>query len=181
MHLALELHPDSRCSAVTGINVDAARPSPRHLLMSFVISGKIGDLRLPAVTAPARTDELWRHTCFEAFIRPAPTEAYYEFNFAPSTQWAAYQFRGYREGMRIADEIGAAKIDVRSAPERYILRAALDLPDSLAHSILRVGLSAVIEEASGNVSRWALAHPQGKPDFHHRDCFVCELPAASPP
>jgi hypothetical protein len=47
---------------------------------------------VPAAVAAARTDELWRHTCFEAFVRTSPAPAYYEFNFAPSTQWAAYRF-----------------------------------------------------------------------------------------
>ena len=28
------------------------------------------------------------------------------------------------------------------------------------------------------MSYWALAHPPGKPDFHHPDCFALELPAA---
>ena len=43
---------------------------------------------------------------------------------------------------------------------------------------IALGLSAVIEEADGNVSYWALAHPPGKPDFHHSDCLALELPAA---
>jgi hypothetical protein len=44
----------------------------------------------------------------------------------------------------------------------------------------RLGLSAVIEETSGRKSYWALAHPPGKPDFHHADCFAYELPVVSP-
>jgi hypothetical protein len=39
-----------------------------------------------------------------------------------------------------------------------------------------VGLSAVIEEADGTISYWAVAHPDGKADFHHRDCFALMLP-----
>ena len=38
------------------------------------------------------------------------------------------------------------------------------------------GLSAVIEEAQGALSYWALAHPSDKPDFHHPDSFVLDLP-----
>ena len=48
---------------------------------------------------PARTDELWRSTCFELFLRFDDDERYVEFNFSPSTRWAAYAFDGYREGM----------------------------------------------------------------------------------
>src|SRR5687767_1847903 len=105
MRQALKLHPDSRCIAVTRIEVDVARPSPDSLLLRYFVTGKMSDLRLPPVTAPARADELWQHTCFEAFVCALPGAAYYEFNFAPSTQWAAYRFSGYRSGMSVASEI----------------------------------------------------------------------------
>ena len=36
-------------------------------------------------------------------------------------------------------------------------------------------VSAVIEETDGTRSFWSLAHPPGKPDFHHRDSFALEL------
>ena len=175
MRLALRLHPDSLCLAATRIDVDVARSPAGSLLLSYVVTGKIGDLRLPPGTAAARTDELWRHTCFEVFVRPAPGEAYYEFNFAPSTQWAAYRFDRYRSGMRAAAEIGAPRIDVQPAAGRYTLQAALDLPRLPRDAAWRLGLAAVIEEASGRKSYWALAHPPGQPDFHHSDCFACEF------
>ena len=41
---------------------------------------------------PTRADELWKTTCFEAFLRPLGEERYREWNFAPSSQWAAYDF-----------------------------------------------------------------------------------------
>ena len=47
-----------------------------------------------------------------------------------------------------------------------------------ANASWRLGLSAVIEDTSGGKSYWALAHPPGKPDFHHADCFALELPPA---
>ena len=127
MRLALKLHPNSFCTAVTGVDVDVTRPHDGNLSLSYITTGKIADLRLPLVAVSARADELWRSSCFEAFIRAAPGEAYYEFNFAPSTQWAAYRFDGYRTGMRAASEIAAPRIEVQSAPECYTLRATLDL------------------------------------------------------
>lgn len=141
----------------------------------------MSDLHMPPVTASARADELWQHTCFEAFVRALPATAYYEFNFAPSTQWAAYRFSGYRKGKSVASEIGAPRFTVQSDAERYQMQASLDL-NHLSHlptnAAWRLGLSAVIEETSGLKSYWALAHPPGKPDFHHSDCFAHELPAA---
>src|SRR5580700_1809933 len=173
MRQTLRLHPDSLCAAATRIEADVARPRPGNMILSYVVSGRIGDLRMPPVVAAARADELWRHTCFEAFVRPSAGPGYYEFNFSPSTQWAAYQFSGYRSGMRVATEIGAPRIEVRSSGESYTLQAALEV-DGLSSS-LHLGLSVVLEETNGRKSYWALAHPPGKPNFHHADCFALEL------
>jgi hypothetical protein len=173
MRQVLKLHPESRCAAVTHIEADVARPRPGSLVLRYDVAGRISDLRLPPASAGTRADKLWRHTCFEAFVR-APGEAYYEFNFAPSTQWAAYWFGGYRGEMSIANEISAPRVDVRSSGADFELQVTLDLPNDAAG---RICLAAVIEEADGRLSYWALAHPPGKPDFHHSDCFALELPA----
>ncbi len=164
--------------------MEAARPRCGHLVLCYILTGKMHDLRIPPVTAPTRTDELWRHTCFEAFVRASPSTAYYELNFAPSTQWAAYRFSGYRSGMRVASEMRAPRIEVGSSGECYRLQVSLEL-DRLAglpsDAPWRLGLSAVIEETSGRRSSWALAHPPGQADFHHTDCFAHELAAAYRP
>jgi hypothetical protein len=173
MRHTLRLHPDSLCAAATRIEADIARPRPGNLILSYVVSGRISDLRMPPVVAATRADELWRHTCFEVFVRPSAGSAYYEFNFSPSTQWAAYQFGSYRSGMRVATEIGAPRIEARSTAESYTLQAVLEL-DGLSLP-WRLGLSAVLEETNGHKSYWALAHPPGKADFHLADCFALEL------
>jgi hypothetical protein len=177
MRLTLKLHPDSRCSAATQIDVYVTRVRAGSLELSYVVACMIGDLLLPPVTASARSDELWRHTCFEAFVRPSAGETYYEFNLAPSTHWAAYRFDRYRAGMRAATEIASPRIEVLSEPARYTLRAAIELSSIKlpGDAAWRVGLSAVIEERSGRKSYWALAHPPGNPDFHHADCFALAL------
>jgi hypothetical protein len=178
MRYTLKRHSDSPCAAVTYVDVDVARPRTGSLMLTYIVAGKIGDLLMPAAAAPARTSELWRRTCFEAFVRTATGDGYYEFNFAPSTQWAAYRFDGHREGMRTAAEIGAPRIAVESTGDRYTLQAALELNEFSSVSSWRLGLSAVIEETNGRKSYWALAHPPGAPDFHHSDCFAGELSPA---
>ena len=178
----LRVHPDTICAAVTHIEVDVARPRAGSLILTYVTTGKIGDLAIPPLADPVRTDELWQHTCFEVFLRSSPSAGYYEFNFAPSTQWAAYRFSNYRTGRCIATEISTPLIAVEAGPERCLLRASLELDQLESRStsgagdgIWRVGLSAIIEETSGHRSYWALAHPPGKPDFHHPDSFALEV------
>lgn len=184
MRQPLRLHPDSRSIAVTSIDVEIARQRPGSLELSYIVTGQMSSIRMPSAAVNARGDRLWRHTCFEAFIRASSDIGYYELNFSPSGQWAAYQFSGYRSGMRVAEEITGVPIEVRSSPDGCVLRASLD-PDRFADlrpdRAWRIGLTAVIEDASGELSYWALAHPPGKPDFHHADGFAYELsPAVKP-
>ena len=61
-----------------------------------------------------RADELWKTTCFEAFLRPMGEESYREWNFAPSSQWAAYRFTGYRQGMAPLEEFDAPGVEMKS-------------------------------------------------------------------
>lgn len=177
MRFALVRHPDTPSAAVTRVDVEAARPRPDALALGYVVDGDIAGLRLPAAATPARADELWKHTCFEAFVRPGEGEAYYELNFAPSTQWAAYRFSGYRAGMAAASEIAAPRIDVRADAGRLQLGIIVELPELLRDAPWRLALAAVIEDANGAKSYWALAHAPGRPDFHHSDSFACELSA----
>jgi hypothetical protein len=172
MQRELIRHPDFPCAAVARIAVDVARAGA-SLRIDYHVTGAIDALALPAVSTPERTDELWKHTCFEAFLRPAPGTAYLEFNLAPSTCWAAYRFDDTRQGMRNVD-MPSPVIEIERGADSLVLRATLAAPDGA----LGLGLSAVIEERSGAKSYWALAHPAGKPDFHHCDCFALELPAA---
>jgi hypothetical protein len=178
MRLRLKRHSDTLCEAVSGIEVEVARTSAGRLVLDFFVTGSMDDLVLPPVMARSRADELWQHTCFEAFVRAGSNDAYCEFNLSPSTQWAAYAFDGYRSGMRAAGEVAEPRIEGRSSNAGYELRAALELGALANTSVWRVGLSAVIEETNGRISYWALAHPPGRADFHHSDCFALELPAA---
>jgi hypothetical protein len=171
MRLALKLHPDSpRASHV--VEVEVARAGA-ELALTYFVSGETRDIVLPEPAPPTRRDELWRRTCFEAFARPHPGEAYFEFNLAPSGEWAAYRFEGYRQGMCAPEDIAAPAVETRRAPGRFELAARIALPFP---GPARLGLSAVIETANGARSCWALAHPPGKPDFHHARAFVLDLP-----
>lgn len=181
MRVTLEPHPDSFAPALR-IEVEADRESGR-LILRYVVTGEIGTLLLPPPMPPDRADELWRHTCFEAFVR-APAEAgYFEFNFSPSGQWAAYRFSAYRAGMAPINEAPPPEIEARLGGGSYQLAASLELEPALgllAGLPWQLGLNAVIETRDGGKYHWALAHPPGEPDFHHRDCFALELPPPNP-
>jgi hypothetical protein len=128
---------------------------------------------IPEVEEPARADELWNTTCFEAFLREAGDEAYREWNFAPSGQWAAYDFTSSRTGMTSADVGAPPYIRVEDNLTWWTLGATIAVEAGIAWEL---GLSAVLEERDGTKSYWALAHASDQPDFHHPDCFVAKLP-----
>jgi hypothetical protein len=176
MRQALKRHPDSLCEAAIHIEVDVVRGGADHLTLTYFVTGNIGNLRLPP--AAARAHALWEHTCFEAFVRAFPGEGYYELNFAPSTQWAAYWLSGYRAGMEAAGEIADPAIAARLSGDGYTLQASLDVGrlSRLPPGTWWLGLSALIEDTGGRKSYWALALPPGKPDFHHSDCFALAFP-----
>jgi hypothetical protein len=181
MFCELKRHPHTPCDTVEGIAVEVARHGS-DLQLRYCATGRIGALQIPARSTSVRADDLWRHTCFEAFIKETGADTYHEFNFAPSTQWAAYSFTGYRDGMRVLSDITPREIGIETTAASFCLRAHLLLPNLLnllTNATWRLGLSAVIEETNGAKSYWALAHPPGKPDFHHPDCFGLELPPAS--
>ena len=125
-----------------------------------------------------RTDGLWRHSCFEAFIGHTGASDYWEYNFSPSGAWAAYHFSGYREGMAPLLKGAPPDIACNTGGETVEVAVTLDLSwltRSFAGRGLRLGLAAVIEDKAQVLSYWALKHPAEKPDFHHADSFVVEL------
>lgn len=120
---------------------------------------------------PGRSDDLWQTTCFEAFLR-WDEAAYREWNFAPSGEWAAYDFTGYREG-RTDSEVAAPYVRMENNLTWWALGATIAVEAGVDWQL---GLSAILEEKDGTKSYWALAHAGDKPDFHDPGCFVARLP-----
>lgn len=178
-------HPDWPAKAVTAVEVEIVMTDSDDVSLCYRVHGS-GSVARPQWVSPARGDDLWMTTCFELFLKPFGAETYLEFNFSPSGRWAAYRFDGYRAGRRDFDP--EVMPFVERAPDLepgetdliYALDADVDLRGT-PPGRLRMGLSAVIEEADGTKSYWALAHPPGKPDFHDPACFAAELPAAKMP
>jgi hypothetical protein len=139
----------------------------------YRVSGQVSRLRIPAERTNRRTDELWRHLCFEAFMQPQDRPGYVELNFAPSGAWAAYSFESYRGGMQPLATVAAPTVECRTNGATLTLDAVAKLASAPPRAA--VGLSAVIEDLDGNLSYWALAHPRERPDFHDRGAWTSQL------
>ena len=163
-------HPESPAQHVRGVSVDLAWRA-NQLCLVYRVDCSPDLLALPLPQTAGRTDGLWQHTCFEAFIREGKS-GYAEFNFSPSGQWAGYDFDNYRDGMRMR-EMSPPRIEIETGNAQFVLTASFDVT-GLSGAL---AISAVIEEADGTKSYWAVAHAEGRPDFHHGACFAATLPA----
>jgi hypothetical protein len=177
--LQLVRHPDSPSRSVERIAVETTREASGRLTLRYVASGAIANLLVPRLEASERTDNLWKTTCFEAFVRPGDGPGYLEFNMSPSTRWAAYRFDAYREGMADLD-IPAPVLRIARSETELVLEAAFELGDVAGEGAWRLAITAVIEDLTGGISYWSLHHPADHPEFHHPDGFVHPLPSPEP-
>jgi hypothetical protein len=175
--LALVPHPDTPCAAVRSLTLTFERPTPALLTLHYRLDADLEALRMPEPRTPLRTDGLWQHTCFEAFIGQTIGRSYWEYNFSPSGAWAAYQFNDYREGMAPLLKGAAPVISARVARGVLTVSVATDLSwISRATAVeLVLGAAAVLETQDRVLSYWALKHPAGKPDFHQAESRVVPL------
>ena len=174
----LHCHPETLCSAVASLTTAITWLPGKFLNFVYTVKGAIGRLRLPPFESLRRGDSLWQQTCFEAFIGAKNDAEYYEFNFSPSGEWAAYAFRAYRDGSAYTSDGFEPKIVAARGEDIFELSAAIDLdrfPELKGEVQLCVGISTVIETLDGSLSYWALRHPPGRPDFHHSESFALEL------
>jgi len=208
--LSLEPHPAHPPTAIQRVACSVVWEGLGNFHLDFIVDEQRDALLLPDAMTPSRGERLWDRTCFELFAKTIGSDAYLEFNFSPSGQWAAYEFDSYRRrrgdlntlrpkiftsdrdqylkaaefdflerGLPPEQALAAAiaSFDTSPAQPRYSLTATLDDPGLITFEGLIIGLSAIIIEAHGTKSYWALRHPPGPPDFHHPDCFALTLPA----
>ncbi|MEH6789674.1 DOMON-like domain-containing protein [Parasphingorhabdus sp.] len=180
MRLNLQCHSATPSSAIESISAEWSLSGAGMFWVRYHVEGAVERVRLPEESDdPGRTDNLWQHSCFELFLKDPRAERYCEYNFSPSGDWAAYGFTGYREGMTPLALATAPEIFLDFSDTHIGLEAGFAVPDDWRQIDLEAGLSAVIELQRGEKSLWALAHPEGKPDFHHQDCYGLRIEAAT--
>lgn len=171
---ALNLVPHADGGAASALTIVATLVGDADaLVVRYTLSAALDTLRVPPpAPAPARRDGLWQHTCFELFVADADGP-YHEFNFSPAGDWQAYRFAAYRrQGGPQPD--AAPRIDVMRGPTGLTLEACVPRA-ALPSRPAKASLTAVIEDATGALSYWALRHPPGRPDFHHSAGFTVDL------
>lgn len=177
MHLplttSLALHPACAHPAF-GVDIEVVRTADGGLRLSY--RWPECGVNWSPPKASRRTDNLWQHTCAELFVAGNSGDAYREFNWSPSGEWAAYDFVDYRQRDHGLPEIPPPQIGLSNAHGQVTLSVFLAAACLPAFSRpLRASVTAVLESADGSLSYWALRHTSAQADFHQRDSFVLSL------
>jgi len=161
----------------SGITVSAAAAwtADGGLQLEYRITGAIGTLRLPPPATPEAADGLWQHTCCEAFVAATGEAVYREFNFSPSSRWAAYRFDAYRQRNMAWQPETHPIVSLQIAGDCIRLHADVPASQLPAEASLDLGLTVILETLAGDKSYWALRHGGQQPDFHLRDSFTLLL------
>jgi hypothetical protein len=180
----LVAHPRAGGGAVQSLSVSGTLQRTGSFTVELLLAAELRAVQWVATACSRRRrDELWRHTCFELFVRPGEAANYCEFNFAPCGDWAAYEFDHYRAPARAAAQppveisaqtIALAQIRLRARVE---LLAAFGRGDRAqpGEQGSKLNCAAVIEASDGTLTYWAIHHPRAQPDFHHADGFRVAL------
>jgi hypothetical protein len=172
---------EADCGPVEQFEVDVALSNDGLLWLHYIVDAPPESVVLPIEVEPARTDELWKSTCFEVFVKAQGSAEYLEFNFAPSRLWAAYHFSDARQGMSELPLEAAPEVYVTGGEAWFTVETSVTLPSEWRGKPLTANITAVIEAIDGTKSYWALQHASEAPDFHDPDCFVHLLEAGNKP
>lgn len=167
-------HANTLETAIEQLSCDIHCLEQGDLQLRYVLKAPLSQLAVPEQQTPNACDNLWQHTCFEAFIAQKGQSAYYEFNFSPSSQWAAYAFSDYRKPSNW--QALPPQLNIEQSSHQLTLTATIksaNLPCSILE--LQIGITAVIENCDGVTSYWALTHPTKSPDFHHRAGLILSM------
>ncbi|MFN5161167.1 MAG: DOMON-like domain-containing protein [Cyanobacteriota bacterium] len=200
----LVLQPFHRTGFTDSFSLEATVERRGDLLaIDYRLQGPIGQLVLPEpAAAAARRDELWRSTCFEAFLGVPGAEGYWEVNLSPAGHWNGYRLRGYRLDLQPEPGFTSLPCVVACGSDQLELGFAIDLAALVpAGQPIELALATVLEarrqlgsadgpsdgpsdgteagdgpEDSGDHhSFWALAHAGREADFHRRESFVVSI------
>jgi hypothetical protein len=177
--LTLIAHPDHPPARVSAVEAAVIGLTDHWLSVRWRVEDAAAVL-VPEFAGKNRADGLWQQTCFELFLRQPGEAGYVELNLSPSEQWAAYDFAAYRAGVEERPMPRDPVCTLRRGRNLLIFDAAIPRA-GLPSLPWQIGVTAVIAEADGVKSYWALRHGDGAPDFHAPACFAATLgaPAAS--
>ena len=174
--------PDAALSVYGGLTSQAS-----WLTVHFTVTGMQNHLLLPPPSlCPGRQDGLWQQTCFELFLAPVGSLAYWEINVSPSGNWNTYRFDAYRQSMQPEPILQVSQITPSSQlPDTFTLAYQVDMSILLTtyprtQGVLECSPCCILVAAPQQKSYWALQHQPPRPDFHRRASFTLRVTPGLP-
>lgn len=136
------------------------------LCLDYTLSADSSKLqvKLPKFEKAQRQDELWKSTCFEAFLFFNEPD-YLEINISPSGAWNTYSFSSYRKDMVMTEDLNLTHLSSSHSDHEFHLEACFDY--NIKKYPYSIQLCAVLKDIkTGVLNYWALEHDNKNPDFH---------------
>ncbi len=148
-------------------------------MLDYRIRGDIDRPRLPPQAASKFQDLLWSKPAWKRSSASPTATPTSNSTSRPRASGRCIDSKPIGKDVTSLNPLPPPRVIVRRHGEE--LEADIDIhlgaiPGLTAAEIkgreLRLAVSAVMQSDQGVISYWALAHPPGKPDFHHRDGFA---------
>ncbi len=148
-----------------------------RLTIQYQLVGDLSQILIPPPQKlPTRQYDLWEHTCCEFFLRLKNTTKYWEFNLSPARHWNVFKFENYRQNIAEETIIKSLPFEIFQTSQLLEINLNLDLsPIINPEQDLDMAIATVVEDREGELSYWALTHPETKADFHHQNSFILNL------
>lgn len=142
------------------------KSSGKSLQCSYIINGNITNLSLKEGRSAKRKSYLWLDTCFELFLKEENSPVYYEFNFAPNSDYNIFRFTEYRAPLAETNDFSVdSRMEIESE-NKIVFDFTISPHMDVAKKEFTFLVSVILNTNDNKVSLWAVDHADPKPDFH---------------
>ncbi|NBP98187.1 MAG: hypothetical protein EBU51_01100, partial [Synechococcaceae bacterium WB6_3A_227] len=126
----------------------AAVRKNKYLYLRYQLEGPLEELLIPECKPLGiRNNNLWQHTCFEAFWAEVNSTTYWELNYSVNSDWNIYKFSNYRSNQVEEQYIPNFKPIHRQSKNSLSIGLTIELPACIAADTnLQFGFAAVLEQ-----------------------------------
>ncbi|MBT7610521.1 MAG: hypothetical protein HN576_12250 [Bacteriovoracaceae bacterium] len=149
--------------------------STSSLNVEYLLKGNIESIDLSKEnTTRKRVIGLWKKTCFELFIKNKNTDDYFEFNFAPNTDWNLFHFLDIRSELKEFKTTTCPLVKVKQSNVEFQMQIIIPkqiFPDKfISNGEMMYSPTSIIHKSS-HIYHFASIHPDNKLDFHRYQSF----------
>ena len=140
--------------------------SAKSLTLKFLLHGAFSNYLFPTNKTSTRTNELWRATCFELFLKNPNAKEYWELNIAPSGAWNFYRFSDYKKDMQEESRVLRSKVVFKKERDEVEVNVKIDFTEKLFDENVEFNLALILLDVEERRHFFTLNPKESMPDFH---------------